>query len=146
MEGYFFRRRRVWLEYSIFLPFLLVFLLDCYEGVSFFGLQNNNVSRAPKSRRGPVLLTPFNSLVLEIVAVSKAFVVASTAAMIAVGMKTVSSSLRSSKVFSSPPLSHEIRLVLFRRGVETSKFEMVGFSACVPEAATSFNLNVQDRS
>lgn len=59
-----------------------------------------------------MLLTPFNSLVLEIVAVSKAFVVASTAAMIAVGMKIVSSSFRSSKVFSSPPLSHEIRLVL----------------------------------
>lgn len=46
MEGYFLDRGRIGLEDSIFLPLCLVFLLDCYEGVSFLGLQSSNVSKS----------------------------------------------------------------------------------------------------
>ncbi len=44
VEGYFGGRRRIGLEDSIFLPLLLIFLLDCYESVSFLGLQWFSVS------------------------------------------------------------------------------------------------------
>ena len=44
MEGYFGRRRGVGLKDSILFPLCLIFLLDCYEGVSFFGLQSGRIS------------------------------------------------------------------------------------------------------
>lgn len=88
MEGYFGGRRRIGLKDSVFLPFCLVFLLARYEGISFFGLQSSNVRKCCKQgSRG--VLTPFNSFVLEIVAVSKALAVASTAAMVAAELLTL---------------------------------------------------------
>jgi hypothetical protein len=38
MKGYFCCRWRIGLKDTIFLPFFLVFLLDSYKGISFFGL------------------------------------------------------------------------------------------------------------
>ncbi len=85
MEGYLGGGWLIGLEDSIFLPLLLIFLLDRNEAISFLGLPARSVRIAPSVNRG--VLTPFNSLVLEIVAVSKAFAAASTAAMIAVVLK-----------------------------------------------------------
>jgi hypothetical protein len=75
------------LEDAVFLPFLLVLFLDCDKGISFFSLkQSIPVSGNLKVRRGEterrkLVLTPFNSFVLETVTASNAFAVASTAAI-----------------------------------------------------------------
>ncbi len=81
MEGYFCDRWRIGLEDAIFLPLLLVFLLDRYKAVSFFGLSSRFIRDMSKMRSWRVL-TPFNSFVFETVTVSNAFTAESTLAMI----------------------------------------------------------------
>jgi hypothetical protein len=70
------------LENAILLPLCLVFLLDCNKSISFLCLYSQNHGQIAQMFENRGVLTPFNSLVLEIVALSKAFAVASTAAMI----------------------------------------------------------------
>jgi hypothetical protein len=85
VEGNLGGRGGIGLEYAILLPLFLVFLLDCYEGISFLCLCRDFVSRLIFRRRGNTgVLAPFNSLVLETVTCSKAFAAASTAAMVVV--------------------------------------------------------------
>jgi hypothetical protein len=73
------------------------------------------------------VLAPFNSLVLETVTVSKAFAVASTAAMIAVDVLTHSDS-ECDFLYSDSRLglSHRLRTEPERRRAKTSKFRVGG--------------------
>jgi hypothetical protein len=52
MEWYFGSRWRIGLKDAIFLPFLLVLLLDRYESISFFGLGGRFIRYVCSRRAG----------------------------------------------------------------------------------------------
>jgi hypothetical protein len=126
------------LEDAVFLPLCLVFLFNCYEGVSLLCLRWPVVSSCKFIVEGSGgLLAPFNSLVLETVTVSKAFVVASTAAMIAVDVLTHSDS-ECELLYSGSRLrlSHRLRIEPVSRRVKTSKIRVWWGSSLAPASMT----------
>lgn len=86
MEGYLGDTWRIWLENAIFLPFLLVFLLNRNERVSLFGLRLLEMKNTSKTS---FALTPFNSFVLARWTSSRAFATASEAAISACSWKKI---------------------------------------------------------
>lgn len=86
MQGDFCRRWGIGLEDAVFLPLLLVLLLDGDQGVTFLGLLNRQwmpqSHDAIHEKRRSVQHTPLSSFVLEIWRPSMAFGAASVEAMI----------------------------------------------------------------
>lgn len=84
LVGYLGKGGRILLKYAVLLPFLLVLLLGCDEGVSLVGLKFQLAAAIHNHFRRAMLTFSILRVFLELLAGSKASWVTWTAAMVAV--------------------------------------------------------------